>query len=79
MTEMLGALGIVRVANHCEAVLLQDEITLNDFPGRFISNALHAVGLTHSRCFIRLDLNQGRADLIGMYCRDMDNPGIAHE
>ena len=55
--------------------LAQDGITLNDFPGRFTSNAVHALGLTYSRCFTRLDLNQGRAELIGMYCKNVDNPG----
>lgn len=55
----------------------KDGITLNDFPGRFTSNAVHALGLTYSRCFMRLDLNQGRAKLIGMYCKDVDNPGPA--
>lgn len=27
-----------------------------------------------SRCFVRLDLNQGKADMIGMYCMAEDNP-----
>ena len=53
--------------------LAQGGIILNDFPDRFSSSAVHAVGLTYPRCLMTLDLYQGRAGLIGMYCKDVHN------